>query len=394
MSVSTAPAALPAAATRPAATAAWLLNRRWDLTFITLSVFLAPLPYLAYLGFLQLQPLITSAAAALNTTPDDLSRNMVNAIVAILVGIPHTFATFTRTRFDKDYTRQHRAMIRMSIIPPIVVIVLALVQLPLLLTLFFFWASIHTMHQIIFITELYHHRQGRAPGKFSRMVDYALILIALYPVAAWRLANGNFVIGLHDISAEVQNIVGLVGIRLGPWMIWVAGGVFALVLGTWIVKSAIEWRQGRLHGPRALFILMWTTVAFFAPSLSNLDSAFQGLNIWHSTQYLALTWMLNNLRQRRGELDDQPFLKRLSVDGSARKFYLFNIGLMAANIVVAVVIFFVLRRVAGQSFDYALDRAYYIGILSFLWIHYFHDHFLFVEPDVIDYDPALAPASA
>jgi hypothetical protein len=59
-----------------------------------------------------------------------------------------------------------------------------------------------------------------------------------------------------------------------------------------------------------------------------------------------------------------------------------------------VVIFFALFRLTNRGFDYALDRAYYIGILSFLWIHYFHDHFLFAEPAVIDYDPALAAAPA
>jgi hypothetical protein len=27
------------------------------------------------------------------------------------------------------------------------------------------------------------------------------------------------------------------------------------------------------------------------------------MNVWHSFQYLALTWMLNHLRQKRSELD-------------------------------------------------------------------------------------------
>ena len=28
------------------------------------------------------------------------------------------------------------------------------------------------------------------------------------------------------------------------------------------------------------------------PALGNLDTAFQGMNVWHSFQYLALTWLL------------------------------------------------------------------------------------------------------
>jgi hypothetical protein len=94
--------------------------------------------------------------------------------------------------------------------------------------------------------------------------------------------------------------------------------------------------------------------------------------------------MLNHLRQQRGELDSSPFVKRLSVDNTARKFYLFNVGLTIADVVLAGAIFLVLRYVVGQSFDFAFDRSYYIAVLSFLWIHYYHDHFLFAQPEVIN----------
>jgi hypothetical protein len=371
----------------------WLHSRDWDLTFITLSVMLVTLPYLVYLGLVQFEPTLGPAASALHTTVDDLSRNIVNGIVALLVGIPHTFSTFSRTRFDRDYVRTHRTMIRLSIIPPIVVIGLAIASLPLLLTIFFFWASLHTLHQIIYISELYNRRQPSTLTRWSRILDYALILTALYPMAAYRLATHNFVIGLNDISAVVTGMAGSVGIRLGPWLVWLAGSAFGLALAGWLAKSAIEWRRGEFNWPKTLFIGMWAAVAFFVPALANLDSAFQGLNIWHSTQYLALTWMLNNLRQQRGDLEEKPFLKRLSEHGSARRYYLFNMGLAAANIVVAVGVFFILYRING-GFDYALDRAYYIGILSFLWIHYMHDHFLFAEPSLVEFDPVAVPAPA
>jgi hypothetical protein len=95
--------------------------------------------------------------------------------------------------------------------------------------------------------------------------------------------------------------------------------------------------------------------------------------------------MLNHVRQRKGELDESPFVKRLSEDTSARKFYLFNIGLTIADVLLAGVIYMILRYVFGQPFDFAFDRSYYIAVLSFLWIHYYHDHFLFAEPQVIEY---------
>jgi hypothetical protein len=43
----------------------------------------------------------------------------------------------------------------------------------------------------------------------------------------------------------------------------------------------------------------------------------------------------------------------------------------------------VMRFAFNQPFDYAFDRAYYIAVLSFLWIHYYFDHYLFAQPKVI-----------
>lgn len=38
---------------------------------------------------------------------------------------------------------------------------------------------------------------------------------------------------------------------------------------------------------------------FVTPMLANLDVAFQGLNTWHSFQYLALVLYLNRFRSER-----------------------------------------------------------------------------------------------
>jgi hypothetical protein len=107
------------------------------------------------------------------------------------------------------------------------------------------------------------------------------------------------------------------------------------------------------------------------------------MNVWHSLQYLALTWVINTIRLDRGEIKRQSLVERLSRKGSARRYYLFNIGLTVADVVLAGLIFLILRFAVGLSFDAAFDRGYYIAVLSFLWVHYFHDHFLFTQPEVI-----------
>jgi hypothetical protein len=370
---------------RPASGSLWLKDRRWDLTFISLSIVLVASPYIVYLVIVQLPTLVGPLAAAAGTTPEDLSRNAVNLLVALLVGGPHMYSTFTRTALDPDFAKKNRGFLLSSLLIPAVVVVMAVVNLSLLLTVFFFWASIHVLHQIIYITDLYSQRQ-RALTRFSRFSDYALVLTCLYPLAAWRIASGTFAIGTTDISAFIGSFL-----PLGPWMIWLASAAFLTALVVWVGKSVVEYRRGVLHGPKTLFLGLTAAVSFGVPALGNLDTAFQGMNVWHSLQYLALTWMINHLRWQRGELEHSSFVKRLSKDGSTRRYYGFNIGLTIADGGLAVLVFAFMYYVIGTTFDFAFDRAYYIAVLSFLWMHYYHDHYLFTQPEVI---AARAPAVA
>jgi hypothetical protein len=356
----------------------WLRSRNWDLTFITLSVVLVAVPYLAYLALLNVEALTAPLAKLMGANVDSISRNLVNAVVALLVGGPHMYATWTRTALDTDFREKHTRLVWSSLIIPVIVITLALLNLSLLLTLFFFWASIHVLHQIIYITDLYSHKKQAKLSLLSRFADYGVILTALYPIAAWKIATGQFAIGPNNLSDVIGSIV-----PLGSWMVWLAGGAFGLALAVWLVTTFVSWRRGDLHIPKTLFVGLTVLASFFVPALGNLDTAFQGMNVWHSLQYLALTWMLNNIRQGRGELTRSSFVSRLSVDGSARRYYLFNIGLTIADVMLAGVIFLVLRFAFNNPFDFAFDRAYYIAVLSFLWIHYYFDHYLFSKPQVI-----------
>ena len=104
----------------------WLYTRRWDLIFISLSVVLVTVPYLSWLLVRDVLHI-----------ESDIGRQGVNLAVAVLIGGPHMYTTFTRTAFDKNYRSKHRAILVSSLVIPVVVISLALSNLPLLLTIFF-----------------------------------------------------------------------------------------------------------------------------------------------------------------------------------------------------------------------------------------------------------------
>jgi len=317
---------------------------------------------------------------------DDVIRNLVNGFVAVAIGGPHMMSTFLRTGLDNTFKKQYPMLIRSSIIIPIIVISLAFLNLTLLLTVFFFWASLHVLHQVTYIVELYnykeHHyvRQSAVTMK-ARLVDYALILTCLFPVAAYKVWHGTFQIGANDLGEVIP------GFFEQSWFFVAMTGVFIVALTVYIVKTINEWRAGTINWPKTAFIAITVIVCFFTPFLPNLDTAFQGLNTWHSFQYLAITFYIIKVRQQFGTLDnDAPLVAKVSARTKDSKgLYALSALLLLGSAAIFTFVYILAGIVrpemgANQHFD----TAYYTSILAFLWIHYYHDHFLFTDFDSLD----------
>jgi len=352
----------------------WIYNRRWDLLFISLSVVLVPVPYLIWL--LMKDVFLVES---------DMGRQAVNLLIAALIGGPHMYATFTRTALDADFRQNYGGFVRSSIVIPLIVITLALTNLTLLLTIFFFWASIHVLHQIVFVVEAYNQKGTAADNSslspHSRAIDYAVVLTSLYPIAAYRIAiTRDFSIGPNNLNDVIPAFFEQ------PWIVYAAGAAFGLSLLAFLAKSFVEIREGRAHLPKIIFILLTAMASFIVPAMGNLDTAFQGMNVWHSFQYLALTWYINRLRADRGDLKRTPLVERISADGKAKVYYGFNLALTFGAVIIIAIVFTILHFGIGGKWaeaSYAVETSYYIGVLSFLWIHYYHDHFLFTQAESV-----------
>jgi hypothetical protein len=353
----------------------WLRDKKWDLLFISLSVIVVPLPYLAYLF----------GRDSLGIS-DDIARNVVNGFVAVAVGGPHMMSTFLRTGLDDSFTRRYPMLIRSSIIIPIIVISLAFLNLTLLLTVFFFWASLHVLHQITYIVELYNHKEHSFVRKSavtlqSRVIDYAVILTCLFPIAALKISQGRFEIGTNDLGRVIPDFFQQ------TWFFVVMSSVFFAALSAYVIKTVREYREGILNIPKTLFIALTVAVAFFTPTMENLDTAFQGLNTWHSFQYLALTFYIIKIRQEYGKLENEaPLVSRFSRrTKDAKGLYLLSTLMLGGSAVIFVLVYTIAGIVKpGIDPNAHFDTAYYTAILSFLWIHYYHDHFLFTDFETLD----------
>ena len=129
--------------------------------------------------------------------------------------------------------------------------------------------------------------------------------------------------------------------------------------------------------PKFLLMSLTIGVSFFIPAYRELDVAFQGFNTWHSFQYLGLTLYINRLRAQKGGIAT-PLIRNMSLSGKGWKFYLFNV-LCAVGAVGMITLLMINRHSLGFNFD----QCYYVVVLSFLLMHYYHDHFLFTQTDAL-----------
>jgi hypothetical protein len=363
---------LPAATPRITSKDLWLVSPGYDLAFIIFSSVLLVVPHL----FAQV---------------GGLSNVIVDLVVTAFIGGPHLFATYTMTFMEPRFRERYRRYTWSALLMPALVVSLAIYNLTLLVTVFFFWASVHVIHQAAYIADSYRFKDPRGRGPklarwqlWSRVIDYGLLMTSLYPIATFKFTGAPLVIFGINLSSEGFETGGrallfpeLLKVEwLGPLA---AFGFFAFLLA-FVAKTAWEWRVGLLHVPKTLHMSLAAVLFFVTPALPNLDVAFQGLNVWHSFQYLAVVLYLNRMRAERGLIGSE-YVTWISRSG--RRLYwmclLFTLGAALAYLLVYGAI--VLGGVWAGDPEQQHYFAFYSVVLSALLVHYYFDHFLFLQVD-------------
>jgi hypothetical protein len=262
------------------------------------------------------------------------------------------------------------------------------------MTVFFGLASVHALHQIVWLTQAYNRRARVATSLPSRLIDYAVVFTSLYPIAVYKMVRGEFRIGPVDLEYN-HLIYGWY------WFADLAAIAFGVALVAFVAKTIAEARAGYVNVPKTALIAVTVPVMLSLPAFPNMDTSFQGANAWHSFQYLALTWYANRLRERAtgqkiGFLhwlprDDRPLAGWLGLIGRIARvdrgtgwttYYLVSFALVPVSGVFIVLASLIWPNLhAGQP---GADEAYrYMVVLSALLVHYFQDTFLFTDAEAI-----------
>ena len=396
--------AIPARTRTNADVKGWIHSPGWDKRWIIFPALLAPLPPLIYYFSLWLLSRYTGMDAA---TRVGAAEDIVSLVVMVLVGGPHVWVTFTRTWLHPEFRAREKFwyIASFAVVPTVAIMALSSeFTRKLLLTGFFFIASLHIIHQLSYIIRFYQDRDATKPSLRSRLIDIGAVVFPLYPVSSFRMVMVNessmaFAwasqwFGVEQARALKFNIGRahpmLPDFILSDWF-WMANLLALIVaLSLWIGKTVKEHQAGKLQQGKFLLIVCAIGVGLFCPLWPNLDSSFQGFNLWHSLQYIALTWFIMRMQVQKGRRLN-PFVKWLSnSERSGGKYYgvafMIVLGLIGLIFGIAFVItqFQSVGMFAGHGepgmLNYkpgAILQAYYLFGFGLLLTHYFHDAFLF-----------------
>ncbi|MBL9077852.1 MAG: hypothetical protein JNL08_10130 [Planctomycetes bacterium] len=390
----------------------------WDRWFVAGGAWLVPVPIAA---FLLCQAAGLSVAAA---------EDVVTLLVMVPLGGPHVFATYTRTYLNPKFRREEPLLFGLGLAVPLIIVTAVVASaffdvtiagsppMRYVLTFFFFWAGLHIVQQHAFV----HAALPRLAPRAKRwdVVEVAVMLLAMYPAslfrmsmvdttdASMRFANPDALAtrvvtwlgGSAQCADDYVFRIGRVAPALPGWLlhpaVWIAVTVaFAIVLALFVARVRHERRRGIEDPNRTRLVASMALVGATVPLLPNLDSAFQGLNAWHSFQYLGIAWLMNRRSLARGEIDS-PWFARIAADGAQWRFYRTALGATLAMVAALLGTAWLLTRFGGGEFAMfghdeplrdaagnALYRpgavllAYYLLGFSLLLVHYLHDGVFF-----------------
>jgi len=389
---------------RQSSASGWIWTEAWDKRWIIFTALLAPVPVCVY--YICLWALMRFAALD-HAQARSISEDLTSLFVMALAGGPHVWVTFTRTYLNDNFRKGHKFWFWAGflVVPSVATLGLySNTSRAILMTGFFFLASIHIVHQLSYVVRFYHDRDDAKPSLKSRLIDFCAVIFPLYPLSTFRMVMhnegsqawtwGSALLGTER-AEEFKFHIGrmqpvLPEFVLMDWF-WVLNLIaFVFFTSIWAAKSWREYGAGSLHLPKFMLICCAIGVGLFAPLWPNLDSSFQGFNMWHSIQYLALTWFITRSMTARGE-HTNGFMRWLGGERqTGARWYGFGLGMFVFVVSILLVIATVLVYSQGIGFfqgvgeshevNYrpgAVLQSYYLLGFGLLLTHYFHDFFFF-----------------
>lgn len=147
---------------------------------------------------------------------------------SVLLVVPHLFATYTMTFMEPHFRERYRRYTWGALL----VVSLAIINLTLLVTIFFFWASVHVIHQAAYLAVVLYLNQVRADrgligsqyvarvSSSGRRLYWMCFLFTLGAAAAYLLVLGaNVMLGTFGGNFAEQHYFAFYSVVLSALLI-------------------------------------------------------------------------------------------------------------------------------------------------------------------------------
>jgi len=240
---------------------------------------------------------------------------MVLTLDLWLLGYHHVIATFTRIGLDSESRSRYWAL--MLVLPVGVAGTVFAIGLTggasLLTTIYFYWLWFHYVRQSEGISKAYAAR-----GNMRDAADMPLHRLSFYLVPTASL--------LQLVSSDSNVLLGVTIFKFS-----VSDSALAVI---WLITAAIAgtslyqlYRLARERkAPQLYFAFLCAHHLMFLATyglVSDLTTAWLGLNIWHNLQYLTFVW-LSHERRFQGTVSSKA--KLLSTLALPRNVWLYVLG--------------------------------------------------------------------
>lgn len=272
---------------------AWLRGRSFDMTFI---VGLA----------------VGAIALALAAVTEPRLFPIILVADLWLLGYHHVISTYTRLAFDRESFAQNRFLV---VGLPILVLAattsLALsIGAWILPTVYLYWQWLHYTRQSYGIAQIYRRKAGMPTDE-----RFSLHKGVIYVLPLWGILHRSAQAPATFLGMEIKVI------PVAPVVVEAAGVIAMAIFAAWVWQQIVAWREGKLAGAYALYML--SHVAVFATGyvlIDDINFGWLAINIWHNSQYIGLVWMSNTNRFKAGV---DPKAKLLSWMSQVRNWPLY-----------------------------------------------------------------------
>jgi hypothetical protein len=275
----------------------WLVNRRFDVTFILLGgLFVSALCFLAATfgtGFLI-------AAAAF----------------AIILDFPHVMHTYVRVLLDPNEVRVYRNdfAISLAVVSVTAICLYLRGEFWFLIMVWLYWQAFHVIKQHLGIARVYNGKNGYR-GPFGR-VQATLFLGCAAPIL-WRMAHGGFHFDQYILFGRKLPFSGMTipAPPIPETMIVICYALALLACVTAVWEQVVLAKAGQKTIPLATVANIALAVAsynFAYLVVRNLYATILVASAVHSFQYHAICWGYNHRKASGNKLGETTVLGFLS----------------------------------------------------------------------------------